>query len=68
MLRPHLENKNGTGTRITAKHPKIVFPQSTPMLRYMGPIKRGNAPANIARRNMLAATALALYLVNVSTR
>lgn len=32
MLLPHLENKKGTGTKITATHPKIVFPQSTPML------------------------------------
>ena len=47
MLRPYLD-KNGTGTNITAKHPRIAFPQTTPMLRYVGPTKIGNAPANIA--------------------
>ena len=50
---------NGTGTSSAATHPKIVLAQSTPILWYMGPMKRGNAPANIERRNELAATALA---------
>ena len=48
--------------------PNIVTPQSTPMLWYIGITKRGNAPAMADRRNVLAATALALYFVKVSIR
>ena len=68
IFRPYKKNMNGTGTSSTATHPNIVLPQSTPMLWYIAPTNRGNAPANTERMNVLAATALAAYRVKVSIR
>ena len=65
---PQRANKKGTGIKTAPTHPNTVIPQLMPIFLHMGFINRGKAPAMAERRNVMAARALALYMVNVSIR
>lgn len=68
ILLPQVKKRNGTGISSTLIHANTMVPQFTPRPEYIRSTNSGNAPAAMERRKVFAASALALYLVNVSIR
>ena len=58
----------GIGIKATAINPRRLLAQGMPKLWNIGLTNSGNAAANIDRRKVLAAIALAPYFWNVSMR
>ena len=56
------------GIKVSATNPSKLLAQGIPNLCNMGVTKSGKAAANIDRKKVLAATALAEYVANVSMR